>query len=76
MPRPYKALRRQGYRRDLLLLQGTHTYYIGYDYSFQNIIVGYRGRGVPRRLQSLASARLSPPSCAFSLVTFYFQLPT
>ena len=22
MPRPYKALRRQGYRRDLLLLQG------------------------------------------------------
>ena len=62
MPRPYKALRRQGYRRDLLLLQGTHTYYIGYDYSFQNIIVGYRGRGMPRPYKALPlQGSLLPP---------------
>ena len=46
MPRPYKALRRQGYRRDLLLLQGTHTNYRCYDYSFQNIICRLLRAGV------------------------------
>ena len=88
MPRPYKALREQGYKHYFTAFTGcARIAYITIIHSKTSLSV-IAGEALylsstsilrARRaspLQSLAFARLSTTSCAFSLVTSNFQLPT